>query len=96
MEPISFDNWLDNNINEDNPNEMLELYIAVRDGKNNGNNWNAIWDDEMLIIEGGKDLLPLHSKSSRDCILHMMEQRWGDNTGEDGFLAWVKDALEGE
>jgi hypothetical protein len=96
MEAISFDFWLDNNIDEDDPNEMLELYIAVRDGKSNGSNWNAIWDGEMLIVEGGEIILPLHSKSSRDCFLHMMEQRWGGNTGEEGFFSWVARALEDE
>ena len=95
MEAISFDKWLDDNIDEDNPNEMRDLYVAIRDGVSTGDVWSAHWDGKMLVITGGKTLLPLHSKSSRDCILHMMEQRYGNDSGESGFFIWIDEALKG-
>lgn len=90
----SFDRWFDVNLEDEDPEEILELYESVKAGESTGDIWELSWDGAILLIDGEEpDQLPIHSDNSRDCFLHMMEQRWGDNSGEQGLRDWVDNHL---
>lgn len=90
----SFDHWFDVNLKDENPHEILELYESVKAGKSTGGIWTISWDGNIMLIDGEEpDQLPIHNDNSKDCFLHMMEQRWGENNGEQGLRDWVNEQL---
>lgn len=90
----NFDNWFDTNLEDGDPNEILELYESVKAGKSTGDRWTLSLDGQILLIDGeNPDKLPIHSEDSKACFLHMMEQRWGGDNGEQGLRDWVDEEL---
>lgn len=74
MKPVHFETWIDDNLELDDCEDILELMETVATGEAEGR-WSANWNDEMLIVTGADEDLPLHSRSSRDTFLDILRQQ---------------------
>ena len=92
--PHSFDNWFDKNMDDPDPNDVLELYETIKEGVETGERFGIYWDGKMmfLTVEGDEDL-PFFPGSSRDCFLDMMTQRWSEDRTEESLREWVEEQL---
>lgn len=90
-----FSHWFDVNLEDEDPEEILELYESVKAGRSTGDIWKISWDGNIMLTHGEEpDRLPIHNEErSKACFLHIMEQRWGDNNGEEGLRDWVAERL---
>lgn len=94
--PTDYDAWIERNMEDADPEEVLELYETIQQEEPTGDNFEIRWDGDFWYVsrvdsDDEAKIYPVGKSSSKDALLYGMELVWGDNTGEQGLRDWVEE-----